>query len=222
MSLTVVIADDQPLARAGLRMILEAHADLQIMGEGEDGNQALSLVRRHRPDVAILDVRMPRMDGLEATRALVAEGCQTRILIVTTFDLDEYAFEALRIGASGFLLKDAPPEEIVHAVRTVASGRAILAPTITRRLVEHYAARPRPDASPELASLTDREGDVLRLLAAGRSNAEIADALALSEATVKTHVGRVLDKLGVRDRVQAVIFAYESGLVVPEARTGDG
>jgi DNA-binding NarL/FixJ family response regulator len=215
MSVDLIIVDDQPLARAGLRMILDGQPDLHIVGEGSDGAEAISLVRRLRPKVAILDIRMPRIDGLEATRRIVASEPATRILIFTTFDLDEYAFEALRAGASGFLLKDAPPEDIVHAVRTVARGDATLAPSVTRRLVEHYAARPRPDAFPALATLTPRELEVLRLLAAGGSNAEIGDRLALSEATVKTHVGRVLDKLGVRDRVQAVIYAYESGLVDP-------
>ena len=215
MTIDLIIVDDQALARAGLRMILEGQPDLRIVGEGSDGAEAVSLVRRLRPTVAILDVRMPRVDGLEATRRIVAAEPATRILILTTFDLDEYAFEALRAGASGFLLKDAPAEDIVHAVRTVARGDATLAPAVTRRLVEHYAARPRPEAFPALATLTARELEVLQLLAAGGSNAEIGDRLALSEATVKTHVGRVLDKLGVRDRVQAVIYAYESGLVEP-------
>jgi DNA-binding NarL/FixJ family response regulator len=182
---------------------------------GSDGAEAIGLVRRLRPDVAILDVRMPRVDGLEATRRIVAAGSTTRILILTTFDLDAYAFEALRAGASGFLLKDAPAEDIVHAVRTVARGEATLAPAVTRRLVEHYAGRPRPDGFPALATLTARELEVLRLLAAGGSNADIGDRLALSEATVKTHVGRVLDKLGVRDRVQAVIFAHGRGWSSP-------
>jgi DNA-binding NarL/FixJ family response regulator len=217
MTIELIIVDDQVLARAGLRMILEAQPDLRIVGEGTDGAEAVSLVRRFRPMVAILDIRMPQVDGLEATRRIVAAEAATRILILTTFDLDEYAFEALRAGASGFLLKDAPAEDIVHAVRTVARGDATLAPAVTRRLVEHYAQRPRPDAFPPLATLTAREVEVLRLLASGGSNADIGDQLALSEATVKTHVGRVLGKLGVRDRVQAVIFAYESGLVVPGA-----
>lgn len=216
MTIELIIVDDQALARAGLRMILEGQPDLRIVGEGSDGAEAISLVRRLRPTVAILDVRMPRIDGLEATRRMrVAAEPATRILILTTFDLDEYAFEALRAGASGFLLKDAPAEDIVHAVRTVARGDATLAPAVTRRLVEHYAARPRPQAFAALATLTARELEVLQLLAVGGSNAEIGDRLALSEATVKTHVGRVLDKLGVRDRVQAVIYAYESGLVEP-------
>jgi DNA-binding NarL/FixJ family response regulator len=215
MTIDLIIVDDQALARAGLRMILEGQPDMRIVGEGADGAEAISLVRRLRPTVAILDIRMPRVDGLEATRRIVAVEPDTRILILTTFDLDDYAFEALRAGASGFLLKDAPAEDIVHAVRTVARGDSTLAPAVTRRLVEHYAARPRPDSSSALATLTARELEVLQLLAVGSSNAEIGDRLVLSEATVKTHVGRVLDKLGVRDRVQAVIYAYESGLVEP-------
>jgi DNA-binding NarL/FixJ family response regulator len=215
MTIDLVVVDDQPLARAGLRMILESQPELRVVGEGSDGAEAVALVRRLHPAVAIMDVRMPRVDGLEATRRIVASEAATRILILTTFDLDEYAFEALRTGASGFLLKDAPAEDIVHAVRLVARGEATPAPAVTRRLVEHYAARPRPEGFPALASLTARELEVLRLLATGASNAEMGDQLSLSEATVKTHVGRVLDKLGARDRLQAVIYAYESGLVQP-------
>jgi DNA-binding NarL/FixJ family response regulator len=215
VTIDVVVVDDQPLARAGLRMILESQPDLRIVGEGSDGIEAVALVRRLRPTVAILDVRMPRMDGLDATRRIIASEPGVRVLMLTTFDLDEYAFEALRAGASGFLLKDAPAEDIVHAVHAAARGDATLAPAVTRRLVEHYAARPRPEAFTALATLTPRELEVLRLLAAGGSNAEIGSRLALGEATVKTHVGRILDKLGVRDRVQAVIYAYESGLVEP-------
>jgi DNA-binding NarL/FixJ family response regulator len=214
----LMIVDDQQLARAGLRMILEGQLDLQIAGEGADGAEALNLVRRLRPDVVIMDIRMPHVDGLEATRRIVAVEPATRILVLTTFDLDEYVFEALRAGASGFLLKDAPAEDIVHAVRTVARGDATLAPTVTRRLVEHFAARPQPGDRPALATLTPRELEALVLLAAGGSNAEIGDRMALSEATVKTYVSRILDKLGVRDRVQAVIYAYESGLVQPGPR----
>jgi DNA-binding NarL/FixJ family response regulator len=214
----LMIVDDQQLARAGLRMILEGQVDLQIAGEGTDGAEALNLVRRLRPDVVIMDIRMPHVDGLEATRRIVAVEPATRILVLTTFDLDEYVFEALRAGASGFLLKDAPAEDIVHAVRTVARGHAMLAPTVTRRLVEHFAARPQPGDRPALATLTPRELEALVLLAAGGSNAEIGDRMALSEATVKTYVSRILDKLGVRDRVQAVIYAYESGLVQPGPR----
>jgi DNA-binding NarL/FixJ family response regulator len=217
VTIDLVIADDQPLARAGLRMIVEGADDLQVVGEAADGAEAIALVRRLRPAVAILDVQMPRLGGLAATRRLVGEMSATHILLLTTFDLDEYAFEALRAGASGFLLKDARPEDIVQAIRTVARGEAVLAPAALRRMVEHFAARPRPDAFPALATLTEREREVLRHLAGGHSNAEIGERLALSEATVKTHVGRVLDKLGVRDRVQAVIYAYESGLIEPGA-----
>jgi DNA-binding NarL/FixJ family response regulator len=215
MTIDLVVVDDQPLARAGLRMIFEAQPDLRIVAEGGDGIEAVSLVRRLRPAVAVIDVRMPRMDGIAATRRIVANEPATRILILTTFDLDEYAFEALRAGASGFMLKDAPAEDLVHAVRTVARGDAILATSLTRRLIERFAARPRPGDVPALAALTGRELDVLRALVGGASNAEIGEQLTLSEATVKTHVGRVLNKLGVRDRVQAVIWAYESGLVEP-------
>jgi DNA-binding NarL/FixJ family response regulator len=218
MTIELIIVDDQGGGGAGQRRFSAGLPDHRIVGEGSDGAEAVGLVRRLRPTVAILDVRMPRVDGLEATRRIVAAAPATRILILTTFDLDEYAFEALRAGASGFLLKDAPAEEIVHAVRTVARGDATLAPSVTRRLVQYYAARPRPDAFPALTTLTARELEVLQLLAAGSSNAEIGDRLALSEATVKTHVGRVLDKLGVRDRMQAVIYAYESGLVEPGDR----
>jgi DNA-binding NarL/FixJ family response regulator len=211
----LIIVDDQPLARAGLRMILEGQPDLQIVGEGADGADAVGLVRRLRPDVVIMDIRMPQVDGIEATRRIVAIDASTRILVLTTFDLDEYVFEALRAGASGFLLKDALAEDIVHAVRTVARGDATLAPSVTRRLVEHFAARPHPGDLQALETLTPRELEALVLLVAGGSNAEIGDRMALSEATVKTYVSRILDKLGVRDRVQAVIYAYESGLVQP-------
>jgi DNA-binding NarL/FixJ family response regulator len=211
----LIIVDDQPLARAGLRMILEGQPDLQIVGEGADGADAVGLVRRLRPDVVIMDIRMPQVDGIEATRRIVSIDASTRILVLTTFDLDEYVFEALRAGASGFLLKDALAEDIVHAVRTVARGDATLAPSVTRRLVEHFAARPHPGDLQALETLTPRELEALVLLVAGGSNAEIGDRMALSEATVKTYVSRILDKLGVRDRVQAVIYAYESGLVQP-------
>jgi DNA-binding NarL/FixJ family response regulator len=214
MTITVVVADDQPLARAGLRMILDPQDDIRVAEEAEDGARAVSLVRRLCPTVAILDIRMPGMDGIEATRRIVATpGLQTRVLILTTFDLDEYVFEALRVGASGFLLKDASPEELVHAIRTVARGEGILAPSVTRRLVEAYVRRPSPSQVPQLAELTSRERDVLLSLGRGLSNAEIGKELSLSEATVKTHVGHVLAKLDVRDRVQAVIFAYEAGLM---------
>jgi len=219
--LRVLVADDQDLVRAGFRMILEAQPDIEVVAEASDGDAAVRLARRHRPDVVLMDVRMPGLDGLEATRRLLdpgtreGAGAPPRIVILTTFDLDEYVYAALRSGASGFLLKDVSPEHLVGAVRTVAVGDALLAPSITRRLVERYA-RPASgvDVAPEaLASLTPRETEVFRLIARGMSNAEIAEQLIVSEATVKTHVAGVLAKLGLRNRAQAVVFAYESGLV---------
>ena len=215
----VVIADDQQLVRAGLRMILESQPDIEVVGEAGDGVEALELARRTHPDVLLMDIRMPRMDGLEATRALAAQPgtATTRVLILTTFQVDDYVFEAMRSGASGFLLKTAPPEELVHAVRVVAGGDALLSPAVTRSVVAEFARlspAPRP-APPELGTLTERETEVLKLVAAGLSNTEIAARLFLGEATVKTHVGRVLGKLGLRDRVQAVVFAYENGIATP-------
>ncbi|GAA3174013.1 response regulator transcription factor [Blastococcus jejuensis] len=218
MSTTVVIADDQPMVRAGLRSLLEGEDDVVVVGEAFDGEQALRAVRQHAPDVVLMDIRMPVLDGLEATRQLVAAGSPARVLVLTTFDLDEYVFEALRAGASGFLLKDATAEELIAAVRTLAAGDAILAPGVTRRVIEAFgAAVPRTDPAGEarLASLSPREIEVLRLLARGLSNAEIARELFVSDATSKTHVSNVLTKLRLRDRVQAVIFAYESGLLRP-------
>ncbi len=214
--LRVVIADDQLLVRAGFRMILESECGIEVVAEASNGREAVAAWRRLRPDVMLLDVRMPELDGLEAARRILehgGDGC--RVVILTTFDLDEYVYAALRAGASGFLLKDLSPEQLIAAVRLVAAGDALLAPTITRRLVERFA---RPAAAPSvshqaLSTLTPRELEVLKLIARGFSNAEIADALFLSEATVKTHVARILPKLGLRDRVQAVVFAYESGLV---------
>ena len=212
----VVIADDQGMVRAGLRSLLEGEPDIDVVGDAADGEQALAAVRRHRPDVVLMDIRMPNLDGLEATRRLVAEGAAARVLILTTFDLDEYVFDALRAGASGFLLKDATAEDLVSAVRLLAVGDALLAPAVTRRVIEAFGARPAPDetVAERLAELSPREVEVLRLLARGRSNAEIARELVVSEATAKTHVSNVLAKLRLRDRIQAVIFAYESGLVV--------
>ncbi len=220
MSITIAIVDDQQLVRAGFRMILEAEDDVEVVAEAADGLAAVEVIERDRPDLALVDVRMPHLDGIEATRRLVAGGSPTKIVILTTFDLDEYVFAALRAGASGFLLKDTPADRLVEAVRTVAAGDALLSPAVTRRVVTAFVegvATQRPPP-PELDALTDREQEVLRLLARGRSNAEIAEALFVSETTVKTHVGRVLHKLHLRDRVQAVVFAYEHGIV----RAGNG
>jgi DNA-binding NarL/FixJ family response regulator len=217
MTLRVLLADDQALVRAGFRMILEAQPDIVVTGEAADGDAAVRLAQRLRPDVVLMDVRMPGTDGLEATRRLMAaDGTPPRIVILTTFDLDEYVYAAIRSGACGFLLKDVTPEQLVAAVRSVAVGDALLAPSITRRLVERFAptASEASAAGPEaLAVLTSRETDVFRLLARGMSNAEIADALVVTEATVKTHVAAILAKLDLRNRAQAVVFAYESGLV---------
>ena len=217
MSIAVVVADDQGMVRSGLRSLLEQASDIEVVGEAADGEQALSAVRRLRPDVALIDIRMPNLDGLAATRTLVDEATTSRILVLTTYDLDEYVFEALRAGASGFMLKDAPAEELVGAIRVLAAGEALLAPAVTRRVIEAFARLPVPSAAraDALAELTSREVDVLRLLARGQSNAEIARELVVSDATVKTHVSHVLMKLGLRDRIQAVIFAYESGLIAP-------
>jgi DNA-binding NarL/FixJ family response regulator len=214
----VVLADDQDLVRAGFRMILAAQDDVDVVGEARDGEEAVALTRRVRPDVVLMDVQMPRLDGLAATRRITADGI-ARVVMVTTFDRDDYLFESLRAGASGFLLKNSTPEDLVAAVRTVARGNALLAPEVTRRVVEAAAGRFRPPTTTEhdarLAGLTDREREVLRLLGRGLSNAEIAHRLFVGEATVKTHVSRVLLKLDLRDRVQAVVVAYEAGLVQP-------
>jgi len=212
----IVLADDQGMVRAGFRSLLEGEPGLEVVGEAGDGEEAIAAVRRHRPDVALMDIRMPVLDGIAATRRLVEQGTETRILVLTTFDLDEYVFEALRAGASGFLLKDAPAEELAAAIRVVASGDALLAPGVTRRVVDAFVRRPEPDRSlaERLDRLTAREREVLELIARGHSNADIARALVVSDATAKTHVSNVLGKLGLRDRVQAVIFAYESGVVV--------
>jgi DNA-binding NarL/FixJ family response regulator len=216
VTIRVLIADDQALMRGGFRMILDAQDDIEVVGEAIDGRDAVERFRRLRPDVVVMDVRMPSMDGIEATRRLSVEHPEARVLILTTFDLDEYVFDALRAGASGFLLKDRPPEELVAAVRVVASGEALLAPSITRRLIEEFSRRPQaPTPPPELDELTEREREVLGLMGRGLSNAEIAGHLFVAETTVKTHVGRVLQKLDLRDRAQAVVLAYESGLVRP-------
>jgi DNA-binding NarL/FixJ family response regulator len=215
VTISVLLADDQDLVRTGFRLILEAEDDLQVVGEAGDGEQAIAAVRRRQPDVVLMDIQMPRLDGIAATRRIAEDaGVRTRVVILTTFEQDDYVFEALRAGASGFLLKNAPPEQLVQAVRTVAAGDALLAPAITRRVIQDYAQRSAPrtsDARIEL--LTERELEVLRLLATGKSNAELAAQLFLGEGTIKTHVSHVLAKLGLRDRVQAVVFAYENGLV---------
>jgi DNA-binding NarL/FixJ family response regulator len=217
MTIRLVLADDHQLVRAGLRLILEGETDFAVVGEASDGEDAILAVQRLQPDVVLMDVQMPKLNGLQATRRIAhAPGCNSRILILTTFEQDDYVFEALRAGASGFLLKNTPPEDLVHAVRIVAAGDALLAPSVTRRVIEEYARRPAAVKNGEAVQLlTDRERDVLKQLATGKSNAELADHLYLSESTVKTHVSHLLAKLGLRDRVQAVVFAYESGLAQP-------
>jgi DNA-binding NarL/FixJ family response regulator len=219
MTIRVVVADDQELVRSGFAMILDTEPDIEVVGEADDGDAAIALVERVAPDVVLMDIRMPRMDGIEATRRLAGASVArpVKVVILTTFDLDEYVFEALRAGASGFLLKDVRREDLVHAVRVVAAGDALLAPSITKRLIEDYATRPTPvaAATTPVDALTPREREVLTLIGRGANNTEIGASLVVSEATVKTHVGRVLMKLGLRDRVQAVIYAYEAGIVGP-------
>ena len=219
MSLGGLIADDQALMRAGFRLILEAEADLEVVGEAADGLEAVAAAQRLRPDIVLMDVRMPGLDGIEATRRLTNSDCTAKVLMLTTFDMDEYVYESLRAGASGFLLKDVPPEQLVSGIRAVVSGEALLAPSVTRRMIEEFVRRPpstaaRP-APRELERQTAREREDLVLMAHGLSNAELAREFVVSEATVKTHVAHVLAKLGLRDRVQAVVFAYESGVIRP-------
>jgi DNA-binding NarL/FixJ family response regulator len=218
VSIRVLLADDQAMVRAGFRLILESEPDIEVVGEAGDGVTAIAAVSELQPDVVLMDVQMPVLDGLAATRQLVSSAgeASSRVLILTTFERDEYIFEALRAGASGFLLKNAPPDDLIDAVRIVAAGDALLAPSVTRRIIEEFARRPAPrHRSEDLDHLTDRELDVLRGLARGLTNAEIADQLFVGEATIKTHVSNVLTKLALRDRAQAVVFAYESGLVQP-------
>ncbi len=226
MSIRVLIADDQAMVRAGLSLILRPYADVEIVGEAGDGYEAVEVARRLRPDVVLMDIRMPRMDGIEATRRLLAPGVphRPRVLVLTTFDLDEYVYDALRAGAGGFMLKDEPPERLLAGIRIVAAGDALLAPTVTRRLIEEFVRRPTPESfdSSGLAELTEREREILSLLARGLSNDEIAEELVLSRATVKTHVANVFAKLNLRDRAQAVVFAYECGVVRPSLTKDPG
>jgi DNA-binding NarL/FixJ family response regulator len=217
----LLLVDDQPLLRLGYRTVLELQPDLEVAGEAGDGRQAVTMTRALRPDVVLMDVRMPVQDGIEATRQIVAAGLAARILVLTTFNLDEYVYAALRAGASGFLLKDVPPADLITAVRSVAAGDAVVAPAVTRRLIDTFVkhlpdpATGRSPADERLHQLTEREHEVLLEVARGRSNAEIGELLSVSEATVKTHVGRILTKLALRDRVQVVVFAYETGIIRP-------
>jgi DNA-binding NarL/FixJ family response regulator len=217
VSIGVLLADDQSMVRAGFRMILESEPDIAVVGEAANGEQATAATRRLRPDVVLMDIQMPGEDGLQATRRITdSPDLASRVVILTTFERDEYVFEALQCGASGFLLKNAPPEELVHAVRVVAAGDALLAPSVTRRIIEQFARRPiAPELGERVQSLTQREREVLIMLARGKSNAELAAELFVTEGTIKTHVSSLLAKLGLRDRVQAVVLAYESGLVTP-------
>ena len=221
--IAVLLADDQALVRAGFRLIVELEPGMNVVGEADDGRQAVELARELRPDVVLMDIRMPGLDGIEATRRLAEAGSDARVLVLTTFDLDEYVYEAMKAGASGFLLKDVPREQLVAGIRVVAGGESLLAPAITRRLIEQFVRRPPPGVvvPPGLEELSDRELEVLRQLARGMSNAEIAKALFVGAATVKTHVARILQKLDLRDRVQAVVLAYEAGLVQAGERSAD-
>jgi DNA-binding NarL/FixJ family response regulator len=211
----VLVADDQSLVRAGFRMLLSDEEDIEVVAEAANGLEAVDKAARFEPTVILMDIRMPELDGLEATRQILSAGGEARILVLTTFDLDEYVYEALRSGASGFVLKDDPPEQLIAAIRTVAAGDALLSPAVTRRVIEQFVRSPRPAAPPGLDELTERELDVFRLVAKGLSNAEIGHRLFIGETTVKTHVTHILFKLGLRDRVQAVVVAHESGLVEP-------
>jgi DNA-binding NarL/FixJ family response regulator len=219
VSIRVLLADDQAMVRAGFRMILGSEPDIEVVGEAENGEQAAAAARRLRPDVVLMDIQMPGGDGLQATRRITeSPDLPSRVVILTTFERDEYVFEAMQSGASGFLLKNAPPEQLIHAVRVVAAGEALLAPSVTRRIIEQFARRPvEPEVRARLESLTQREREVLVMLARGNSNAELAAELFVTEGTIKTHVSSLLAKLGLRDRVQAVVLAYESGLIRPGA-----
>ncbi len=213
MSISVLVADDQSMVRAGFRMLLSGEDGIDVVAEASTGREAVDKVARFKPDVVLMDIRMPELDGLQATREILSANPGARILVLTTFDLDEYIYEALSAGASGFVLKDDPPEQLIAAIRTVAAGDALLSPSITQRVISQFGRLPRPEPPPELEELTSREMEVLRLIAQGLSNAEIGEKLFITETTVKTHVTHVLQKLGLRDRVQAVVLAYRSGLV---------
>ena len=216
MSIRVLVADDQSMVRAGFRMLLGGEEDIEVVAEAANGLEAIEKAERFDPTVVLMDIRMPELDGLEATRRILAADRDARVLILTTFDLDEYVYEALRAGASGFVLKDDPPEQLIAAIRTVAAGDALLSPGVTRRVIKQFSRAPRPTPPKELDDLSDRERDVFRLMARGLSNAEIGQELYISETTVKTHVTHILAKLGLRDRVQAVVLAYRAGLVDAE------
>jgi DNA-binding NarL/FixJ family response regulator len=216
MSIRVLVADDQSMVRAGFRMLLSGEPDIEVVAEASNGLEAVDKARRFSPTVVLMDIRMPELDGLEATRRILAADAGVRILILTTFDLDEYIYEALRAGASGFVLKDDPPEQLLAAVRTVAAGEALLSPAITKRVIQHYTRAPRPTQPKTLAGLTERELEVFRLVVRGLSNAEIGQELYISETTVKTHITHILQKLDLRDRVQAVVFAYQTGIALDE------
>ena len=218
MTIRVLVADDQSMVRAGFRILLAGEADIEVVAEAGNGLEAVAKAGRYHPTVVLMDIRMPELDGLEATRRILADDNTARILILTTFDLDEYVYEALRIGASGFVLKDDPPEQLLAAIRTVAGGNALLSPTITKRVIKQFTRVPRPTPAPQLAELTERELDVFRLIARGLSNAEIGDRLFISGTTVKTHVTHILQKLDLRDRVQVVVLAYQTGVVEPEIK----
>jgi DNA-binding NarL/FixJ family response regulator len=216
MTIRVLVADDQSMVRAGFRMLLAGEEEIEVVAEASNGLEAVDKTARFHPDVVLMDIRMPELDGLEATRRILAADKVARILILTTFDLDEYVFEALRAGASGFVLKDDSPEQLIAAIRTVAEGEALLSPTITRRVIQKFARTPRPAPPKELEELSERERDVFRLLARGLSNAEVGNELYISETTVKTHVTHILQKLNLRDRVQAVVLAYQTGVFEPD------
>jgi len=218
MSIRVLVADDQSMIRAGFRMLLKNEEGIDVVAEAEDGLEAVEKASRYSPSVVLMDIRMPKLDGLEATRRILAADPSARVLILTTFDLDEYIYEALRAGASGFVLKDDPPEQLIAAIRTVAAGDALLSPAVTRRVIEEFTQRPRREAPEGLDELTDRELEIFRLIAKGLSNAEIGQQLFISDTTVKTHVTHLFQKLGLRDRVQAVVLAYRSGLVEDDER----